>query len=159
MLVLVFPCGAQAQLALPRNSLPQAVRFHLASWHDRGDFNNANPGLALRWKGGLVAGGFHNSFGRPSWYGGLIVPAFESRAFQLELMAGVITGYSDSGPVDLVAVPTLGWRLSPQNTLQVVLMPRFVIPANVVHVMFERRLGAVQTAVSPSAARAPRSRP
>ena len=140
-LILAFAPGALAQLALPRNCLPQTVRLHLVSWHDRGGYDNANLGVALRWGGGLVAGGFHNSFGRPSWYGGLVVPAFESRAFQLELMAGVITGYSESSPVDLVAVPSLGWRLSPRNSLQLVLMPRFVIPANVLHVMFERRLG------------------
>lgn len=135
--MLVSPHGALAQFALP-----QAVRLHVASWHDRGEYNNANLGVALRWKGGLTAGGFHNSFGRPSWYGGLVVPAFERGPLQLELMTGVISGYSDSSPVDLVAVPTLGWRLSPQNSLQVVFMPRFVIPANVVHVMFERRLGS-----------------
>jgi hypothetical protein len=142
-LTLAFPCGAHAQLTLPRNALPQAVRLHLCSWHDRGEYNNANLGVALRWDGGLAAGGFYNSYGRPSWYGGLVVPTFERRAFQLELMAGVITGYSESSPVDLVAVPILGWRLSPRNSLQVVLMPRFVIPANVVHVMFERRLGDI----------------
>src|SRR5437867_454609 len=141
MLMSAFPGGALAQLALPRNYLPQTIRFHVVSWHDRGEFSNANPGLALRWNGGLVAGGFRNSYGRPSWYGGLIVPAFEGRAFQLELMAGVITGYSESSPVDLVAVPSLGWRLSSRTSLQVVFMPRFVIPANAVHVMFERRLG------------------
>jgi hypothetical protein len=140
-LTMTLSGGALAQLVLPRNCLPQTVRLHVVSWHDRGEFNNANLGAALRWRGGLVAGGFYNSFGRPSWYGGLVVPVLESHAFQLELMAGVITGYSESGPVDLVAVPSLGWRLSPRNSLQVVLMPRFVIPANVVHVMFERRLG------------------
>jgi hypothetical protein len=141
MLVLTFPRGALAQIDLPRDFLPKAVRLHLVSWHDRGEYDNANLGLALRWNGGLVAGGFHNSFGRTSWYGGLIVPAYQGRALQLELMAGVITGYSDSSPIDLVAVPSLGWRLSPRNSLQVILMPRFVIPANAVHVMFERRLG------------------
>ena len=141
-LVLAFPGGALAQLAPPGNYLPQAVRLHVASWHDRGEFNNANLGLALRWKGGLAAGGFYNSYDRPSWYGGLVVPAFQRGPLQLELMAGVITGYSESSPVDLVAVPILGWRLSPQNALQLVFMPRVVIPANVVHVMFERRFSA-----------------
>ena len=140
-LALALPLGARAQPALPRNAVPQTVRLHLISWHDRGGFNNANLGLALRWSGGLVAGGFNNSYGRPSWYGGLVVPAFERGAFQLELMAGLITGYSDASPVNLVAVPSLGWRLSPRSSLQVVFMPRVVIPANAVHVMFERRLG------------------
>ena len=140
-LMLAFPCSAFAQLALPRNGLPQTVRIHIGSWHDRGEYNNANLGLALRWNGGLVAGGFSNSYGRPSWYAGAVVAVFEYHAFQLELMAGVITGYSESSPIDPVAVPSLGWRLSPRNTLQVVLMPRFVIPANAVHVMFERRFG------------------
>ena len=148
-LVLAFPRGALAQLALPQNCLPQTVRLHVVSWHDRGQYNNANLGAALRWNGGLAAGGFYNSFGRPSWYGGLVVPAFEGRAFQLELMAGVITGYSESSPVDLVAVPSLGLRLSPRNSLQVVFMPRFVIPANAVHVMFERRLGDVRADRAP----------
>ena len=143
-LMLALPGVALARPALPRNYLPQTIRLHVVSWHDRGDFNNANLGLALRWKGGLVAGGFHNSFGRPSWYGGLVVPAFERRAFQLELMAGLITGYSESSPVDVVAVPSLAWRLTPRTSLQVVFMPRFVIPANVVHVMLERRLGDLQ---------------
>ena len=140
-LTLVFTRDAHAQHAWPRNGLPQTVRLHLASWHDSGEYNNANLGVALRWDGGPVAGGFYNSNGQMSWYGGLVVPAFEIHPFQLELMAGVITGYSQSSPVDLVAVPTLGWHLSPRNTLQVVYMPGFVIPSNVVHVMFERRLG------------------
>jgi hypothetical protein len=142
--MLAFPAVARAQFAFPRNVLPQAVRLHLVSWHDRGEFNNANLGAALRWDSGLVAGAFHNSFGRPSCYGGIVVPAFESRAFQLELMAGVISGYSETSPVDLVAVPSLGWHVSPRSRLQVVFMPRFVIPANVVHVMFERRFGDVR---------------
>jgi hypothetical protein len=140
-LMLSFQSGALAQPALPGNMLPQSVRFHLVSWHDRGAYNNANLGAALRWKSGLVAGGFSNSYGRPSWYGGIVVPAFEGRVIQLELMAGVITGYSATSPVDVVAVPSLGWRLSPRNSLQVVFMPRFVIPANALHVMFERRIG------------------
>lgn len=141
MLTLAFPRGAHALLASLRNCLPQTIGLHPLSWHDRGDFNNANLGVALRWGGGLAAGGFCNSYGQPSWYGGLVVPAFERHAFQLELMAGVITGYSESTPVGLAAVPILGCRLSPRNSLRVILMPRFVIPANVVHVMFERRLG------------------
>ena len=110
MLVLAFPCCALAQ-----GALPEAVRFHLVSWHDSGDFNNANLGVALRWNGGLTAGGFCNSYGRPSWYAGLALPVFARRAFQLELMTGAITGYSQSSPVDLVVVPSLGWRLSPRT--------------------------------------------
>lgn len=121
--------------------LPETVRLHLASWHDRGGYDDANLGMALRWSNGLVAGGFNNSLGRASWYGGLILPALGKRALRLELMAGAITGYSTSSPVDLVAVPSLGWRFSPRNTLQVVFMPRLVIQANAVHVMVERRLG------------------
>src|SRR5262245_7832341 len=140
-LLLALPGGALAQSASP-SWVPQTVRLHLVSWHDRGEFDNANLGAALRWKGGLVAGGFRNSLGRPSWYGGLIVPAFEGHALQLELMTGVITGYSETSPADLVAVPSLGWRLSPRNSVQVVFMPRFVISANAVHLMFERRLGS-----------------
>jgi hypothetical protein len=143
----ISPDAAFAQLA--GDLVPQAVRLHLVSWHDRGDFNNANLGVALRWKGGPTVGGFHNSFGRASWYGGLIIPLVERQALQLELMTGVISGYSESSPVDLVAVPTLGVRLSPQNSLQVVFMPRFVIPANVVHVMFERRFGSLGRDASP----------
>src|SRR5262249_11503528 len=141
-LMQAFPSGALAQLGLPRSFVPQAVRVHLYTWHDRGDFNNANPGLALRWNGGLVAGGFYNSVDRPSWYGGLVLPVFESHALRLELMTGAITGYSETSPVDLVAVPSLGWHLSPRSTVDVVFMPRFVIPANAVHVMFEQRLGS-----------------
>ena len=141
-LLLAFPGGAHAQFAVPRDYLPQAVRLHVGSWHDRGGFDNLNVGAALRWSSGLTVGGFRNSIGRPSWYGGIVRPLFESRALQLELMVGAITGYSDSSPVDVVAVPSLGWHLSPRNTLQVVFVPRFVIPANAVHVMFERRLGA-----------------
>jgi len=140
-IALVVSSAALTQPALSQTLMPQAVRLHLASWHDRGDFNNANLGAALRWKSGLILGGFDNSFGRASWYGGLALPAFEIHRFQLELMAGVISGYSDSSPVDLVAVLSLGWRMSTRNTVQVVFMPRFVIPANAVHVMFERRLG------------------
>ena len=140
MLTAAFAAGAHAEVGSLRNALPQAVGIHMVSWHDRGDFNNANVGIALRWDGGLTIGGFHNSYERPSAYGGLVVPVFERRAFQLQLMAGMVTGYSEANPADLVAVPILGWRVSPRNTLQVAFMPRFVIPANVVHVMFERRL-------------------
>ena len=140
---LAFPRGAHAQPGLPRKSLPESVRLHLASWHDRAGYNNANYGLALRWSNGLVIGGFNNSLARPSWYGGLVVPVHEKR-FQVELMAGVITGYSETSPIDVVAVPSLGWRLSPRSSLQVILIPHVVIPANAVHVMFERRFGDPQ---------------
>lgn len=140
-LMLAFPREGFAQLALPTSILPEAVRFHLGSWHDRGGYDNANLGVALRWKSRLVVGGFNNSYSRPSCYGGLVVPAFEKGAVRLELMAGVISGYSDVSPVDLVAVPSLGWRLSPRSSLQVVLMPRVMISANAVHLMYERRLG------------------
>jgi len=121
--------------------MPESVRLHLGSWHDRGDYNNANLGGALRWKGGLTVGGFYNSFSRPSWYGGIALRPVETRLLQLELLAGVISGYSETGPLDLVAVPSVGWRITPRNALQVVFIPRFVIPANAVHVMFEHRLG------------------
>src|SRR5215475_10411210 len=106
-IALSFPPGAIAQSSLARTVVPEAIRFHLASWHDRPGYDNANFGGALRWRGGLVAGGFNNSLGRTSWYGGVVVPAFEAHAIQLELMAGVITGYSDVAPVDVVAVPSL----------------------------------------------------
>ena len=139
-LILALAGRAHAQPAVPQNWVPQSVRLHLVSWHDRGGFDNLNLGAALRWRGGLTVGGFNNSLSRPSWYGGIIMPLFESRALQLELMAGAITGYSESSPADLVAVPSVGWHLSARNTLQVVFIPRFVIPANAVHVMFERRL-------------------
>jgi hypothetical protein len=144
LLLLSFPRGSGAQSASRSGLVPQAIRLHLLSWHDRDGYDNANLGAALRWKGGLVVGGFNNSLGRMSWYGGLTVPAFQRRAIQLELMAGVITGYSDATPVDVVAVPTLGWRLTARNTLQVVFIPRFVVAANAVHVMFERRIGDLQ---------------
>jgi len=136
MLVLAVPGAALAQ-----PPWPQSVRFHLVSWHDRGDFNNANLGIGLRWNRGLTLGGYQNSFGRASWYGGITMPLFEGHALQLELMTGVVSGYSDSSPADLVAVPSLGWRPTQRGSLQVVFMPRFVIPANVVHVMYEWRLG------------------
>lgn len=135
-LTLVLAPSAHAKLS------PQALRLHLGSWHDRGDFHNANVGVALRWKGGLTIGGFHNSLGRGSGYGGLVLPILDRRGIQLELMTGVITGYSETSPIDVVAVPILGWRMSERNALQVVFMPRLVIPANAVHVMFERRFGA-----------------
>jgi hypothetical protein len=140
-IVLAFGRDASAQPESPRNSPPEAVRLHVGSWHDRGDFNNANLGAALRWRSGLTVGGFQNSLDRPSFYGGLVVPVFDRGRLRLELMAGMITGYSEASPVDVVAVPILGWRMSSRNSLQVVFMPRFVIPANAVHLMFERRWG------------------
>lgn len=139
-LVLALPRAAHAQPGWTWSVLPQSVRLHLGSWHDRPGYNNANLGLALRWKSGLVAGGFHNSLSRPSWYGGMIVPLYEKR-LQVELMAGVITGYSETGPLDVVAVPSLGWRLSSRSSVQVILIPHMVIPANAIHVMFERSFG------------------
>ena len=140
-LTLMLHGAAHGQTGELNSLLPQSVLFHVGSWHDRGDYNNVNLGGALWWKGGLTAGGFYNSFSRPSWYGGLRVRAYETRILQLDLMAGAITGYSETGPLDLVAVPSLGWRLTPRNSLHVVFIPRFVIPANAVHVMFEHRLG------------------
>src|SRR2546422_11381636 len=76
-LTLAFPGAALAQLAFPRNCLPQTVRLHVVSWHDRGDFNNANLGVALRWNGGLAAGGFYHNYRPAGWVGGLGVPAVE----------------------------------------------------------------------------------
>jgi hypothetical protein len=141
LFLLVTPGTGHAQVQWPRHPLPDAVRLHVVSWHDRGDFNNANMGAALHWQGGLTAGGYYNSMRRASVYAGFTVPVYDRNAWRLDVMMGAITGYSDSEPAQPVLVPVLGWRLNPRNMVQVVFMPRFVLPANVVHLMVETRFG------------------
>ena len=98
MFLLIHPARADAQLHWPNRPVPESVRLHVASWHDRGHFNNANLGLAFNWPGGLSAGGYYNSMDRASWYAGFFVPVYDHHALRFDVMMGAVTGYSDATP-------------------------------------------------------------
>lgn len=139
MLLLLIPATGQAQIQWPKRPLPDAARLHVASWHDRGEFNNANAGLALHWPGGFSAGGYYNSMSRASWYAGFTVPVYDYHSLQLDVMVGALTGYSLATPAIPIMVPVFGYRLNPQNAVQLVFIPHLVLPANIVHAMYEYR--------------------
>lgn len=142
LFLLLFPAACLAQIAWPKRPLPDAVRLHVASWHDRGDFNDANLGLAVHWTGGFSAGGYYNSIRRASWYAGFLVPVYDRHSIRLEVLMGAITGYSDSTPAIPIAVPVFGYQLHPHQSIQLVFLPEFVLPANAVHAMYEVRFGS-----------------
>ena len=141
VLLLLGPGVAHAQLKLPTRPLPEAGRLHVGSWHDHGDYDNANLGLGATWQGGLTAGIYHNSFGKASGYAGMIGNLITRRAIQVDVMLGAITGYSESAPILPVAVPVLGARVGRSTLLQVIYMPASVMPgnANVFHFMIDQR--------------------
>ena len=140
-ILVAAPAASQARLSWPTRPLPDAVRVHAVSWHDRGHYNNANPGLAFHWPGGLEAGGYYNSVNRASWYAGFSVPVYDRHRLKLDVLMGVLSGYSHASPLTPVLVPVVGYRFTPRNTVQVVFIPRLILPANIVHVMVETRLG------------------
>ena len=80
------------------------IGVHLASVHvPAGNYSGVNPGLYVRLDQGLVAGGYRNSFGRASFYGGY---NFTRGPFSLTL--GAVTGYERSSEIT-----TTCWTASP----------------------------------------------
>ncbi len=143
LLLLIWAWPAFAEPKSSASLLPDGVRLHLGSWHDRGDFDNSNFGLALCWPQGLVAGGYRNSYGNASWYTGLLGTLYEHHALRVEVMLGAVTGYSQTAPVLPVAVPVVGYRVFRRTSAQCIYMPGMVMPggANVLHFMAEHRFG------------------
>lgn len=86
--------------------------------HPQEQFKQFNPGLGLEcWPAdqwGLTAGGFRNSLGRPSWYGGgLWAPGFAHWGYvRLAVMGGIISGYN-YGRLGLGSHHTVGPVVAP----------------------------------------------
>ena len=77
---------------------------HLVSLHlPYGDYSSLNPGMYLRSDGGIVTGGYRNSFGRASFYAGY---SWTHGPWSLTL--GVVSGYKRAS-----TITTTCWNLSP----------------------------------------------
>lgn len=117
---LALACTAGTASAEPDASRPAWI-LHLASAHSQPGYDNGNLGLAHRWRNGVVAGAFHNSYGRASAYGGWLWTLDDRGRWSVFL--GAATGYGDTDermPLAPVVAPSfraalandLGLRLS-----------------------------------------------
>ncbi len=145
VLVLVF-----AALAAPAAAQVQAIGVHTASWHSNGDVcradnggrpcNNTNPGAYLRFAGGWVAGAYHNSINKPTFYVGRSWSIAQRGRASLEVAALAATGYPVADVVPLVT-PTAAVRLTERAAVRLSYLPRLGKwnETHVFHLSFEVR--------------------
>lgn len=95
---------------------PWIVGLHMISWHWPGchdidrrcePYHNANVGVYARAPSGLTFGGFTNSYGRASAYGGW---TFESPSKRFALTTALASGYPNR-PVQVMVVPSVRFEL------------------------------------------------
>lgn len=68
------------------------IGLHMGTMHSEPGLNSTNPGLYVKTEAGWTAGGYFNSFRRPSLYVG---KTFETENKTWALTVGAVTGYSD----------------------------------------------------------------
>ena len=112
------------------------VGLHVASAHvPQRKFNNVNPGLYFRSDTGWTVGGYRNSLGRTSVYGG-----YTLEYGLLALTAGAVTGYQDA--LQPMLVPSLRLFSHEGVSARLAYIPRVEkrIASDVWHLMVERCL-------------------
>lgn len=145
VLALVF-----AAIAAPAFAQVQAVGVHTVSWHSNGDAcradtggracNNTNPGAYVRLADGWVAGGYHNSVNKPTFYVGRSWSIAQRGRASLEVAALAATGYPVADVVPLIT-PTVALRVTDRGAVRLSYLPRLGKwnETHVVHLSFEVR--------------------
>lgn len=150
-IALALACASCAASALEP---PAVVGLNLGSVHAhdgkgpagaRG-WNNVNPGLYARWRGGFTVGAFRNSLYRNSVYAGW---SFGAPTARFGLLVGMVSGYDrvTDGPGDYSAV-----RCS--DTCRRVNLDRVIAPMVVPSVRFgltDRMAARLSVVASPGA--------
>lgn len=104
--------------------------MHLGSIHDRGDYNNVNPGLYVR-SGGWTGGIYRNSLRKTSIYGGYTFD-YDTPSLPLvktlSLTVGVVSGYPNTikgSKLSLMLAPSAKIPLTEETSLRLTVLPRF----------------------------------
>ena len=96
-------CLIAAGITMCGDARAQTVGLHLASVHSAPGFNNSNPGIYLRTRGGWTAGVYRNSEWRTSTYAGWTASTEVAGPVRAELTMGLITGYRVAPVLPLLA--------------------------------------------------------
>lgn len=114
----------------PESKGSMIIGMHLGSIHDRGDYNNVNPGLYVRsgaWTGGI----YRNSLRKTSLYGGYTFD-YETPSLPLvktlSLTVGVVSGYPNTikgTKLSLMLAPSAKIPLTQETSLRLTVLPRF----------------------------------
>jgi hypothetical protein len=113
---------------------------HLMSYHDAGNYNNANLGAYVQHQSGVTVGSYYNSERKQSHYGGYTFKPFDQFP-RLDVTAGMVSGYSAGRFVPFV-LPSLTAYVSDDGTrARLGYVPRVgsFQPVNVVHLMVEKQ--------------------
>ena len=113
------------------------VGVHLGSWHDRGDYNNVNPG-AYVYHNGYTAGTYYNSERKVSLYAGYTFEYPLVGPFTAGLTVGAITGYARATVLPMV-VPSVSVRLELLPSLRLSVIPPVSGMPLVLHASIEWR--------------------
>ena len=88
----------------PSKACAQTIGLHLATYHDRGDYNDRNPGVYVRSDAGWTGGIYHNSHRKTSVHAGRTW-SIEHKLGGAALTLGAVTGYQR--PLMPLLVPSL----------------------------------------------------
>lgn len=144
----LFPLLLAAALtpALADDLIVERVGVHLASWHSKPGYNNANPGMYVRLSNGLVMGAYRNSLEKTSVYVGAHFDVALSEHAIAGLTAGVVNGYPGNKwrigrDVVPLLVPSLALDVGRGVFARISLIPNAggVNGTSVVHVSLEKK--------------------
>lgn len=138
---IIFSC---MQSQAEENKKEITIGAHLASYHDRGNYNNNNPGLYVRYND-FVVGSYYNSMKKQSTYFGY---NFEINTPGLPLvdsvgiLVGGVTGYLKETQIvgfTPMFIPSAKFLVTDYTGFRVAFLPKFKMnKANVFHLSFEK---------------------
>jgi hypothetical protein len=113
---------------------------HLMSYHDSGNYNNANVGVYLQHQSGLTAGSYYNSERKQSYYGGYTFKPFD-RFSRLDVTLGIVSGYSMKRLTPFMLPSYAAYESDDGMRIRLGFLPRIgsFQPANVLHMMAEKQ--------------------
>lgn len=129
-LIALSALAANAQDKTEEVKESLTLGMHLGSIHDRGDYNNVNPGLYVR-SGGWTGGIYRNSLRKTSIYGGYTFD-YDTPSLPLvktvSLTVGVVSGYPNKikgTKLSLMLAPSVKIPLTQETSLRLTVLPRF----------------------------------
>ena len=126
-----------AAMAAPASVKAATVGLHLASKHDKPGFNDTNPGVYLRNRGGYTVGTVYNSVDRQAFYAGYTFSRNLGKT-EVAVTVGGITGYSL--PVTPMIVPSVAVSITENLRVRFNYLAKIHIDgANALHLAIERK--------------------
>ena len=139
MIRLIYTVAALAlALGLAGKCSAQAViGLHVGSAHERGGYNNANPGVYVRSESGWTVGGYLNSYKRGSAYVGKAWSTDRWHGLSAAIAVGGITGYPQNTVMPFAA-PSVAWHAAGGTGARLAIIPRpNAKGSGVIHLMIE----------------------